>query len=95
MPQKTKAQKVATDQKRREGLISQIHYTPVIVGGPPPLTVADTYKKQSVETKAKSVILSNRTDDYGYVTSDLKRVGVFSLLAFGAEIALWYFLMVR
>lgn len=48
---------------------------------------------QSQSTTPKAVEI--RSSDYDYVVSDLKRIGIFTVLAFGAEFILWYFLRVR
>lgn len=32
------------------------------------------------------------SSDYSYVFSDLRRIGIFTMLAFGAEILVWVFL---
>lgn len=67
MPQRTKAQKIATEQKR-EAVQYSLPTVPTLATVP-----------------AKVVTASS---DYSYVISDLKRIGVFTTLAFGAEIIL-------
>lgn len=84
MPQKTKAQKIAADQRFESNRI-QYSYSGSSNGS--------EIKQSGPKSDLKK--FESSKDDYGYVGSDLKRVGIFSLLAFGAEIALWYFLMVR
>ena len=71
MARKTKAEKMAADERR-----GKIEYSL-------PTSV--------LETPTAKVATVNPSD-YSYVTSDLKRIGLFSVLAFGAEIVLWYFL---
>lgn len=74
MPQKTKAQKIAAEQKREA-----VQYSLPTVPTATPI-------------QAKVVTASS---DYSYVISDLKRIGVFTTLAFGAEIVLKVILQTR
>lgn len=41
---------------------------------------------------APSTKTADTSSNYAYVIFDLKKIGLFTLLAFGAEIILWYFL---
>lgn len=74
MPVKTKAQKIAAEERREK-----IQYSL-------PLNGAAVIEAEKA--------IPNATD-YSYVRTDLKRIGLFTALAFGVEIFLWFLLKVR
>lgn len=93
MAVQSKTNRQDEDLKRREELVGKFHYVPSASGifGTLPVTVEDTYKKGG-KSEVKSVSSDERSSDYSYVIQDLKKITLLSVIAFGAQLVLWYFL---
>ncbi len=94
MSRRTRKEKIAAEQRRRQ-----------MSNESPDRSVAAPMNSPSINNLPKyevniSTIINggdksaDQTSDsaYGYVVNDLKRIGFLTLLAFCAQVVLWYFL---
>ncbi len=99
MGKKTRKEKIAAEQRRRE-FLQKMPNIPTYPGGMRSLDLRDTLPKEAARPKFGYSLPKNNLNSavaatqnsYSYVTSDLLRILALAALAFCAQFVLWYLL---
>lgn len=91
MSRKTKKEKIAAEG-RRKGIADTYQISSTFVQKPPINVIQTGIKPYSIPETNTTNTATTIQNNYAYVTSDLKRILLFTALAFCAQLVLWYFL---
>lgn len=97
MSRKTKKQKLVAERHRQQQIQFSLSQSKERITPRPPITNPITinhapFTLPKVSIPVQNFSSANVSSDYSYVISDLKRILTLTVLAFCAQVVLWYFL---